>query len=201
MKLNLTHLSFPGCDMVVRTALGMSRHASSLSLLLQNGVGGCNASAILQNMTIMETCLRGIKIRCSPLPLSLSSIILKHKHIQRHPTALSLYTSHSPIMQEFTLFLLTLASLLLPIAAGPLNATNATNNVRTLARPIFSANLLIGTYLYRRQFPSRQKRLHADTLCPHTRSRVRPVACLPEHNNGQIPGRLWPCMLLHQIGT
>ena len=111
-------------------------------------------------------------------------------------------------MQISTLFFPALASFLLHVEAGPLiipdDVTDSPAdiiNVRNLARPFSFTNLLIATYLFRRQFPSRQKRLHADVLCQHNRGRVRYGGCLPKQHNEWEPGQLWQCMLLHRIGT
>ena len=105
-------------------------------------------------------------------------------------------------MQGFTLFFPALASFLLHVDAGPLAMRdNATNIVRTLTRPFSSTNLLIATYLFRRQFPSGQKCLHADILCGHHRGRVRYGGCLPKQDNEWEPGKLWQRVFLHQVGT
>ena len=111
-------------------------------------------------------------------------------------------------MQILTLFFPALASFLLHVEAGPLpvrrdNVTlnSTTLKVRARPRPFSLTDLLIATYLFRRQFPSRRKRVHADVLCRHNRGLVRFGGCLPKHHYGWEPGQLWQCMLLRQIGT
>ena len=110
-------------------------------------------------------------------------------------------------MQILTLFFPALASFLFHVEAGPLTSRDnvkyspATGNVRTLARPFSFTNLLIETCLFRRQFSSRYRRLHADVLCQHNRGRVRYGGCLPRRYNEWEPGQLWQRMLLHQFST
>ena len=131
---------------------------SCFSLISQNMIPQNMASLVEcvpgASICITNSCLCCIKTRCSPLSMSVQSFFFNLRYIQSDQTALNLRQLPA-IMHIFTLFFPALASFLLPIAAGPLAIRDATSNVRSLAQPSSSANPLIATHLYRRQFSSR----------------------------------------------
>ena len=122
------------CKLAILRLKSLWSNTSSFLLLV---VGACNGSGSLSSL------YKDPSARCSQ-PVSIYSLFfLITSNTQFVHTALNL---HQPlaIMHCLTLFLLTLASFLLPIAAGPLVARNATptRNVCAPARTLCSADLL-----------------------------------------------------------
>lgn len=160
-------LSFPSCNLVIlrleycQTSVisvqDWCRRMSCFSLISPEY--GKLSRVHSRRINITNSCLCCIKIRCSPLSMSLQPFFFNIRYIQSDQTALNL-RQPLDIMHIFTLFFPALASFLLPIAAGPLAiqpraSQDPPSNVRSLARPSSSANPLIATHLYRRQFSSR----------------------------------------------